>query len=204
RRQSGYDRKNRGCAVRKTRPRDKPDRGPHAASQSGSCRSPGVPHRRGSRCEPRSADRQQFEGTAGLKGRSRPLPRKAQAEQVTLEFADNKLLAALCGPHQKNFARLEQRLSVLITQRGTLAAMAAPADTRARAAAILRALYARLEAGESITLAEVDAEIRFTDPAANGRGTSEGAIRTATTRITKPRSPAQAAYLDLMREKPLV
>ena len=39
------------------------------------------------------------------------------------------------------------------------------ARTRERAAAILRALYARLEAGESITLAEVDAEIRFTDAA---------------------------------------
>jgi phosphate starvation-inducible PhoH-like protein len=133
------------------------------------------------------------------------LPRKAQAEQVTLEFADNKLLAALTGPHQKHFARLEQRLSVLITQRGNLVAIAGTADTRARAAAILRALYARLEAGESVTLAEVDAEIRFTDPAANNnRAASEGSIRTAGSRVTRPRSPAQTAYLDLMRERPLV
>src|SRR6185437_6617645 len=29
-------------------------------------------------------------------------------------------------------------------------------------------------------------------------------IRTAATRITRPRSPAQSAYLDLMRENPLV
>ena len=102
-----------------------------------------------------------------MSGRGKVFPRKAQAEQVTLEFADNKLLAALTGPHQKHFARLEQRLSVLVTQRGNLVAIAGTADTRARAAAILRALYARLEAGESITLAEVDAEIRFTDPDAN-------------------------------------
>jgi phosphate starvation-inducible PhoH-like protein len=140
-----------------------------------------------------------------LNDRGRSLPRKAQAEQVTLEFADNKLLAALTGPHQKHFARLEQRLSVLITQRGNLVAIAGTADTRARAAAILRALYARLEAGESVTLAEVDAEIRFTDPAANSnRAAGEGSIRTAGSRVTRPRSPAQTAYLDLMREKPLV
>ena len=140
-----------------------------------------------------------------MNDRGRSLPRKAQAEQVTLEFADNKLLAALTGPHQKHFARLEQRLSVLITQRGNLVAIAGTADTRARAAAILRALYARLEAGESVTLAEVDAEIRFTDPAANNnRAASEGSIRTAGSRVTRPRSPAQTAYLDLMREKPLV
>ena len=140
-----------------------------------------------------------------MNDRGRSLPRKAQAEEVTLEFADNKLLAALTGPHQKHFARLEQRLSVLITQRGNLVAIAGTADARARAAAILRALYARLEAGESITLAEVDAEIRFTDPAANSsRAASEGSIRTAGSRVTRPRSPAQTAYLDLMREKPLV
>ncbi|HXS05889.1 MAG TPA: PhoH family protein [Rhizomicrobium sp.] len=137
--------------------------------------------------------------------RARSLPRRAAAEQVTLEFADNKLVAALSGPHQKHFARIEQRLSVLITQRGNLIGVAGTADTRARAATILRALYARLEAGESITLAEVDAELRFTDPDINNsRAATEGAIRTSTSRITRPRSPAQAAYLDLMRQNPLV
>ncbi len=138
-----------------------------------------------------------------MSARSKSLPRKAHAEQVTLEFADNRLVAALSGPHQKHFARLEQRLSVLITQRGNLIAVAGTADTRARTTAILRALYARLQAGESVTLAEVDAEIRFTDPVGN-RAAAEGSIRTASSRITRPRSPAQSAYLDLMREHPLV
>ncbi|HEY4275211.1 MAG TPA: PhoH family protein [Rhizomicrobium sp.] len=140
-----------------------------------------------------------------MNARSKPIPRKAGAEQLTLEFDDNKLLAALTGPHQKHIARIEQRLSVLLTQRGNLIAIAGTADTRARAAQILRALYARLQAGESVTLAEVDAEIRFTDPDANNnRATSEGAIRTASSRMTRPRSPAQAAYLDLMRDNALV
>ena len=72
---------------------------------------------------------------------------------------------------------------------------------RERGAAILQALYARAKAGESITLAEVDAEIRFTD---GSKAQAPGAIRTASGRLTRPRSPAQSAYLDLMRDHPLV
>jgi phosphate starvation-inducible PhoH-like protein len=125
--------------------------------------------------------------------------KKPVHEQVTLEFADNRLLAALGGPHGKNFARLEQRLDLGITQRGNRVAVSGGA--RGRGAAILSALYARAEAGESITLAEVDSEIRFTDA---GRAETPGAIRTASARLTRPRSPAQSAYLELMRTHPLV
>jgi phosphate starvation-inducible PhoH-like protein len=123
----------------------------------------------------------------------------ALSEQVTLEFSDNRLLAALGGPHGKNFARLEHRLDLHVTQRGNRIAVAG--EARARGAAILSALYARAEAGESITLAEVDSEIRFTDA---GRAETPGAIRTSATRLTRPRSPAQSAYLELMRTQPLV
>ena len=122
---------------------------------------------------------------------------------MTLEFADNRLLAALGGPHQKHFVQLEQKLGSRISQRGNLIAIDGAPDARARTGAILRALYARLAAGESITLAEVDAEIRFTDPA-RSLSPAAGAIRTASARTTRPRSRAQSAYLDLMRAEPLV
>lgn len=123
----------------------------------------------------------------------------AKKNQITLEFPGNKLLAALGGAHEKNFARLEQVLGVHISSRGNLVAV--DGAGRERAAAILKALYARLEAGESITPAEVDAEIRFTEA---GRDAKPGAIRTSSGRVTRPRTPAQAAYLDLMRANPLV
>ena len=123
----------------------------------------------------------------------------AKKNQVTLEFPGNKLLAALGGAHEKNFARLEQALNVHVSSRGNLVAVEGAG--RERAAAILKALYARLEAGESVTLAEVDAEIRFTDA---GRQAQPGAIRTSSGRVTRPRTPAQAAYLELMRANPLV
>ncbi len=128
----------------------------------------------------------------------------AKKSQLTLEFPDNRLLAALGGAHEKNFARLEQVLGVRLSSRGNLVAV--EGANRERASAILKALYARLGAGESVTLAEVDAEIRFTEAGRGGvadeaRG---GAIRTAAGRVTRPRTPVQAAYLALMRANPLV
>lgn len=118
---------------------------------------------------------------------------------TTLEFADNKLLAALGGPHARHFARLEQQLNIGIDMRGNLVAI--DGKQRERAGAILRALYQRLEAGESITQAEVDAEIRFTDGA---RANAPGAIKTSSSRAVRPRSLAQACYLELMGQCPLV
>jgi phosphate starvation-inducible PhoH-like protein len=117
---------------------------------------------------------------------------------LTLEFPDNRLLAALSGPHAKHFARIEQKLNAGIDMRGNLVAV--DGKERERAAAILRALYGRLEAGESITLGEVDAEIRFTDET---RAHAPGAIKTASSRAVRPRSPAQAAYIEMMRHCPL-
>ena len=118
---------------------------------------------------------------------------------ATLEFPDNKLLRALSGPHAKHFARIEQKLNVGIDMRGNLVSV--QGKDRERAGAILRALYLRLVAGESVTQAEVDAEIRFTDEA---HSQAPGAIKTASSRAVRPRSPTQAAYLEMMRQCPLV
>ena len=118
---------------------------------------------------------------------------------ATLEFPDNKLLRALSGPHAKHFARIEQRLNVGIDMRGNLVSI--QGKDRERAGAILRALYLRLVAGESVTQGEVDAEIRFTDEA---RSHAPGANKTASSRAVRPRSPTQAAYLEMMRQCPLV
>jgi phosphate starvation-inducible PhoH-like protein len=133
--------------------------------------------------------------------------RKTSREQITLEFPDNALLSNLSGAHQRNFVRLEQRLGVRVAMRGNLVSITGTAEARARAASVLRALYSRLETGERADLADIDAEIRF---AAEGGAEVLGgefgspSIKTASARVTRARSPAQAAYLDLMRTHPLV
>ena len=133
--------------------------------------------------------------------------RKSTREQTTLEFPDNKLLATLSGAHQRNFVRLEQKLGVRVATRGNLVAVEGPQDARGRAVSVLRALYARLETGEGAGPDEIDAEIRFvTEGSAKILSGEFGSptVKTAASRVTRARSPAQAAYLDLMRTHPLV
>ncbi|HUB84757.1 MAG TPA: PhoH family protein [Rhizomicrobium sp.] len=128
-------------------------------------------------------------------------------EQVTLEFADNAALAALSGAQDRNFVRIEQRLGVRVAQRGNLIAVEGAPDARERAASVLRSLYARIETGENTGLAEVDAEIRFAEhelSQPHDKDIGVPSIRTASSRVTRARSPAQGAYLDLLRSHPLV
>jgi phosphate starvation-inducible PhoH-like protein len=129
-------------------------------------------------------------------------------EQITLEFPNNALLAGLAGAHQKHFVRLEQKFGVRLAMRGNLIGIEGAEDARARAATVLRALYARLEAGEHVGLGDVDAEILFATeeqhPAIDASEFGVPTIKTATSKNTRARNPAQAAYLDLMRTHPLV
>jgi phosphate starvation-inducible PhoH-like protein len=132
-------------------------------------------------------------------------PKKRPRETATLEFPDNALLAGLVGPHQKHFVRMEQKLGVRVGMRGNIVSIEGP--LRERAAGVLRALYARLEAGETIGTAEFDSEIRFAGETPGRDGATalgSPSVKTWAGHTTRARSPAQAAYFDLMRTHPLV
>jgi len=126
-------------------------------------------------------------------------------EQVTLEFRRNALLSALAGTHSRHFVRLEQKLGVKIAMRGNLIAIEGEPNAREQAASVLRALYTRLDAGEEIGLADLDAEISFAEHAlVEARQPGGATLRTAAGKVTRARSAAQAAYIDLMRNNELV
>jgi phosphate starvation-inducible protein PhoH and related proteins len=128
-------------------------------------------------------------------------------EKVTLEFSDNVVLAALGGSHQRNFVQIEQKLGVKLAMRGNVISIEGDANARERAAAVLRSLYARIGGGEAAGPSEVDAEIRFVlhEPKQFPAGDfGVPSIKTAASRVARARSPAQSAYLDLMRTHPLV
>ncbi len=131
----------------------------------------------------------------------------ATVEQTTLEFKRNALLSALAGGHNRHFVSLENRLGVKLATRGNLVAVEGSAASRKMAEKILKALYLRLEKGEEISTAEVDAEIRFAQDAPKTSAEKEhGAtsIRTAAGKLTRARSNAQVAYLNNMRSHELV
>ncbi len=132
--------------------------------------------------------------------------KSSPGEQLTLEFKRNALLPALAGNHSRHLVRLEQRLGVKIAMRGNLIAITGVPEARERAASILRALYERLESGEDLALADVDAEVGFAvqDTSDDSRKTSSTALRTSTGKVTRPRTAAQAAYVEMMRSYDLV
>ncbi|MBF9028891.1 AAA family ATPase [Rhodobacterales bacterium HKCCE3408] len=79
--------------------------------------------------------------------------------ELTLEFPDNRLLAELCGEFDRNLAQVEHLLSVQIARRGNVVAVVG--EAREEAAEVLRALYARAEAGRGIEPGDIDAAIRL-------------------------------------------
>jgi len=123
---------------------------------------------------------------------------------VTLEFRRNQLMPALAGSHSRHFGRLEQKLGIRIAMRGNLIAIEGSPDSREQAAQVLRALYQRLESGEEITVADVDSELGFAAAAMHPAERGANALRTGPGKLTRPRNPAQAAYLQLMATNDLV
>jgi phosphate starvation-inducible PhoH-like protein len=129
----------------------------------------------------------------------------AAREQVTLEFRRNALLSALAGTHSRHFVRLEQKLGLKIAMRGNLIAIEGEPAAREQAASALRALYTRLDSGEEIGVADVDAEISFAEHAlVEARQPGGGTLRTGAGKVTRARSAAQAAYIEMMRNNELV
>jgi phosphate starvation-inducible PhoH-like protein len=142
-----------------------------------------------------------------LTQRHHKAPSHGAQEQVTLEFKSNSLLPSLAGSHSRNLVRLEQKLGVRLNQRGNLIAVEGTPEARERAASILRALYGRLEAGEELTLGDVDAEVALAagDTHELPQGEGDGArLRTAAGKVTRARSAAQVHYIELMRKNELV
>ncbi|MGE0409896.1 MAG: PhoH family protein [Amphiplicatus sp.] len=122
-------------------------------------------------------------------------------EHVT--FADNRLAAELSGEHDSHLMMLEQALGVRIDPRGNRFAVSGAQGARARAIAILNALYRRLERGELVTDAEVKAATRLAETGGAAPEPLTPAIRTPK-RLIGPRSPNQRLYLDALAGGDLV
>ncbi len=123
-----------------------------------------------------------------------------------IDFNDNRLAKSLFGEHDRNLARLEQKLGVVLTPRGNRVSVKGSPDNATRAIQALKQLYARLESGQEVLAADVDAAIRMVegplDEVLSAKPQSEQSIRTIK-RMISPRSPAQAAYMESLRSSDL-
>ncbi|MGF1500378.1 MAG: PhoH family protein [Paracoccaceae bacterium] len=136
--------------------------------------------------------------------------------ETVVEFDDNRLLADLCGPYDKNLAALERGFDVVILRRGNLLAMQGEEDARSLAAGALEKLYDRLTSGKPVEAADIDAAIRLGDvfdeappedrPAAQLNMFPDGGpleIRTKK-RAIEPRTRTQRAYVAALFGRELV
>jgi phosphate starvation-inducible PhoH-like protein len=129
------------------------------------------------------------------------------SRSVALQFDDNQRLAFLYGEHDRNLARIEMRLGVRIASRGNRLTITGAPERTEVAEAALTDLWRRLQRGEQVGSAEVDAAMRMAE------GVQEAdprlplqdipAIRTRRGAIA-PRTPAQAAYMEMLARSDMV
>ncbi len=128
--------------------------------------------------------------------------------RLSITFDDNALLPLLFGEHDRNLARIEQRLGVALLSRGNEITISGPPWSVQAAKEVLGALYDRLSRGLEVDNAEVDAVLRLALQGGAGATAVGGAgdelvIRTQKRRIA-PRSLMQATYLRALDEYELV
>jgi phosphate starvation-inducible PhoH-like protein len=133
------------------------------------------------------------------------------ARTVTLQFDDNALLPLLYGEHDRHLAQIEQRIGVRLASRGNRLTITGSAEASGIAEAALRGLWKRLERGEAVGIAEVEAAMRLSEGAARLSDGAEPrlplsdlpAIRTRKGAIA-PRSQAQTGYMDQLGKHEMV
>ena len=131
--------------------------------------------------------------------------RSAAPGETLLEFPDNRLLVELCGPHDRHLARIEAATGTQLLRRGNQLAVLGPAEAQADAAAVLQALYARLQQGRAVEMGDVEAALRMGSEGDGGASPtpaeqlemfSQGPIELRTRKKTvEPRTEAQRDYV---------
>jgi len=133
---------------------------------------------------------------------------KAPGGPTTLRFDDNALLARLFGEHDRNLARIEQQLGVVISSRGNELAISGAAEAVEAARQVLSEMYTRLKGGTEVTSGDVDGAIRLARAARTGAGSPfvdlESLIIKTQRHPIRPRSPAQARYVRALQRSGLV
>ena len=128
---------------------------------------------------------------------------------VTMQFNDNALLPLLLGDHDRHLVRLEKGLGVRLSCRGNRVAISGEPAAIEQAQAALTGLWRRLERGQPVGSADVDAVIRLVDgapaPGSDPRLPLADLPAIHTRRgIVGPRSKGQASYIDMLAQHEMV
>ncbi len=127
-----------------------------------------------------------------------------QAVDLTLEPADNRRLANLCGQFDEHLRQVERRLGVEISNRGNVFRVIGNTDSVHAAGRVLRDLY-RAAGAEELTPGRVNVYLQQSGVEASeesGEPREETAVRTRRGMI-RPRGPNQQAYVHHIQTQDL-
>ena len=161
-------------------------------------------------------------------------PSKTQKGKTqVVEFEDNRLLTNVFGQHDRNLARIEQRLGVILINRGNRVAIEGNFNASQVAKTVLLDLYQMAKDGHDIDIADVDGVVRMSEssgpdgeqiePLSKGRGAASpidprsphelsaasgvndhGLKIITRNRVITPRSKVQADYIHNMIDEDMV
>jgi len=130
--------------------------------------------------------------------------------RLELQFEQPYLLGPLFGDYDRHLVMIEDRLSVHIAARGNRVMIEGEADAAARARDVLTGLYNRLDQGQDVDAAAVEAVIGMANqPSLDGiigkdvASPSKVMIRTRKKTIV-PRSTVQAAYMEALSRDDMI
>ena len=124
-----------------------------------------------------------------------------------LEFQDHKLFHELLGHHDEHLKTIERALGVRVGVAGKTVSIAGAEHARELAASVLRQLYVVLERGLPVYPSDVDYAVRIvsSDRNANVKDIFLDTIYIAAhRRVITPKSVAQKAYIDAIRNHDIV
>ena len=159
----------------------------------------------------------------GPEGKASEGPSNGHQRKV-VEFEDNRLAAIVFGQHDQNLARVEQRLGVVLINRGNRVAIEGGVERAELAKRILGDLYDLAKKGQEIDIGEVDGVIRMNEgtatgaladsasaekttarvPASPAAPVNENLKITTRNRVIMPRSPGQADYIAKLKSNEMV
>lgn len=141
----------------------------------------------------------------------------SSSHKKVVEFEDNRLAAIVFGQHDRNLTRIEQRLGVVLINRGNRIAIEGTPERTEVARAVLADLYDMAGRGQPVDIGEVDGAIRMAEGVPEPKAeqpnisTRPAAVQpnnqlkiTTRNRVIMPRSPGQADYMAKLAKHEMV
>ncbi len=128
-----------------------------------------------------------------------------QGVSINMVFRDNALLPMLFGESDAHLLRIEKKFNVQASSRGNVLALTGEKGDVEASRGVIEGLYADIEKGREVGMAQVDAAIRMTAMVDSGKDKDGGGQIIKTFKKTiRPYSPVQANYMEALAKYDLV